>query len=379
MPAETDLICGEAERVGLKTQGDSFITHVAKGKKRVCSCALPDYKTAFLRITELIRQDTVQDPFLKIDLFAHRYVHPGRYFNKTTRVDKIVLRKLADTFVLAPIHNRISYSLIEACSGLFKKIPQYIVFDTSFHKTIPRALGTYALPRKLIRAEGFKKIGFHGISHKYVMEEACKFLGRNAATQRIISCHLGTGGASVCAIENGKSINSSMGFTPLEGLIMNTRCGDLDMGVVFYIMFQENFTPDQIDEVLNKKSGVLGIFNDSSDLRDVAKNMGRDPKAKMVFDMYVRRVKKYIGYYSLLLKKADIVIFTDSLGAGLPVLREHIINGFEFLGMKIDPDKNTGYSSGISDISDQESSSRILVVPTNEELMIAREAYKEHV
>jgi acetate kinase len=211
------------------------------------------------------------------------------------------------------------------------------------------------------------------------MEESCRFLRRNKYTQKIISCHLGTGGASVCAINCGKSINNSMGFTPLEGLMMNTRCGNIDPGVVFYIMFKENFSPEDTENILNKKSGILGVFNSSSDLREVINNVDGDKRAGMTFDMYVRRVRMYIGFYALILKKADILVFTDSLGVGEPVLREHICKGMEFLGMKLDGAVNSRYQSGESDISSPDSQTRILVIPTNEELMIARESYREFI
>jgi len=325
----------------------------------------------------LINNDAQDNKEINFDVFAHRYVHPGNLFSKPEKVDKVVLRKLEETLSLAAIHNPIVYKLIEFCSREYKRFEQFVVFDTTFHRSIPPEFSTYALPVKISRKYGLKKIGFHGISHQYVMEEACRFLNRDIKSQKIISCHLGTGGSSVCAIKGGKSVNTSMGFTPLEGLVMNTRCGDLDLGLIFYIMFKESFSPVETEDMLNKKSGILGIFSSSSDLRDVVNSVNVDPKAKMAFEMYVRRVKAYLGFYSLILKKADILIFTDSLGAGVPLLRQRICEAMEFLGISLDKERNRSYRNGISELSSAESGTRILVVPTNEEIMIARETYKE--
>ena len=377
MPNEEELLGGEAQRVGTKTQGASLITHSVLGKEKVIKCELVDHCSALEKVLSLISKDAQSNKEITFDIFAHRYVHPGNLFNKPTKVDKIVLKQLEETLSLAAIHNPIVYKLIEFCNRKYKPVKQFVVFDTAFHKTIPAEFSTYALPVKISRKYGLKKIGFHGISHQYVMEEACRFLNRDPKQQKIISCHLGTGGSSVCAINHGKSINTSMGFTPLEGLIMNTRCGDLDLGLIFYIMFKESFSPLETENILNKKSGILGIFSSSSDLRDVVKSINVNPKAKMAFDMYVRRVKAYLSFYALILKKADILIFTDSLGTGVPLLRQRICEAMDFLGISLDKEKNRRYQNGICELSSPEAETKILVVPTNEELMLARETYKE--
>ena len=377
MPDGEEIVRGEAERVGPKTQGASRVTHFVLGRKRVVEAPLADHSAALKKALELIAEDAKKNKAIRFDIFAHRYVHPGTVFTRTTKVDKGVLRRLKETLPLAAIHNPIIYGLIDFCYQAYADIAQFVVFDTAFHKTIPPEFGTYALPLKVIKKYHIRKIGFHGISHRYVMEAACKFLGKDSSYQRIISCHLGTGGSSVCAINNGKSINSSMGFTPLEGLMMNTRCGDIDPGAVFYIMFKERFSPEETENILNNKSGILGIFNSSSDLRDVIKDIDTDKQARMTFDMYVRRARTYISFYSLILKKSDILIFTDSLGIGSPVLRESICKNMGFLGIDLDKEKNEAYGSGISDVSSPDSETRILVVPTDEENMIAKEAYKE--
>lgn len=377
MPDERELVSGEAERVGIKTQGVSSITHTVLGRKRTVEAILPDHSIALQEALRLIGEDAKRDRAVTFDAFAHRYVHPGSYFTRTTKVTKPVIARLKETLPLAAIHNPVSFALIEFCRKRYRSVDQFVVFDTAFHKTIPPEYATYALPLKVARRYGLRRIGFHGISHRYVMEEACKTLGRDRMAQRIISCHLGTGGSSVCAISGGKSVNSSMGFTPLEGLMMNTRCGDVDPGLVFSIMSRNGLTADEAERILNKKSGVLGVCSTSSDLRDVIRDMHGNRQARMAFDMYVRRVRTYIGYYALILKKADLLLFTDSLGVGSPVLREAVCRDMDIFGIAIDEKKNACYDKGTRDISSPRSGTRVLVVPTDEEIMIAREAYKE--
>ncbi len=377
MPDNQELISGEVERVGIKTQKKALIRHKLFGKTRSIKREIADHGQAFDHVVKLIKQDALINKKIRIDMLAHRYVHPGNLISDTAKITPRLINKLSKTLEFAPIHNPVIFRMITQCIGNYPRIPQYVVFDTSFHKTIPASLATYGLPRDLTRKYHLKKMGFHGISHKYVMHKACEFLKVKENTRKIISCHLGTGGASVCAIDKGKSINNSMGFTPLEGLIMNTRCGDVDLGLVFYVMFKENYSAQIIDKTLNKKSGLFGLFGSSSDLRDIIEKVAKEPRAKVAFNMYIKRIKKYIGFYSLLLKKADVLIFTDSIGVDSLLVREKVVQGFEFFGMRMDKDKNDSYSCGIKDISGKNSQTKILVIPTNEELMIAREAYKE--
>jgi acetate kinase len=377
MPEELEIAGGEAVRVGTRTSEPSAINyHFGKGYKKTVT-ELPDHKTAFLKIIELIDAAGKDNPGITYDCFAHRYVHPGTFFKKPAEIGKKTISALQKTLSLAPIHNVISLNLIRLCAKEFKKTPQYAVFDTSFHKTIPKELGSYALPEALVKKYNLKKAGFHGISHRYVMEEACRFLGRDPSTQKIVSCHLGSGGSSVCAIKNGKSINNTMGFTPLEGLMMNTRSGDIDIGLLLSIIEKNNLSPEQVENVLNYKSGILGIFAGSSDMRDVAKNVLNDEKAKMAFDIYTGRVKKYIGYYCLLLHQPDILIFTDTLGIEMSALRQNICAGMDCFGIKLDVDKNAAYKEGNSELSGSGSQAKIVAIPTNEEVMIARETYTE--
>ncbi len=376
MPDEQEIITGEAERVGIKTAEISTITHYTYTEKRIVKVKISNHIEALQKALELINEDHVKDNTVFYNCFAHRYVNAGIYFQKSSRINPDDLTKLKSTFGIAPLHNPICFQLIEYCNNEYSDIPQYIVTDNAFHSTIPKDLATYALPLSLIKKYNLKRMGYHGISHKYVMEESFKYLGKDPETLKIISCHLGTGGSSICAIKYGKSINSSMGFTPLEGLIMNTRSGDVDLGLIFYMMYNNKLSSQETEKIFNKQSGILSIFRKSSDLRDAIENMASDKLGERALDMYIRRIKKYIGYYVVLLQKADVLIFTDSLGVGVPVIRNMVCKGLEFFGIKIDPALSNNYKDGIADISYNDSETRILIIPNDEELMIARDAYQ---
>lgn len=377
MPDEVEIMAGEAERVGIKTQASPFVTHRFLGKSRTVTAPMASHAEAFRKAMELIREDGRDNPALAIHAFGHRFVHPWTFFDRTTRVDDGAFEKLKKTLPLAPIHNPVSFSLIEICRKDHPEIPQFVVFDTAFHARIPEEMAAYALPRRIVKKHGLRKYGFHGISYQFVTAEACRFLDRPYETQKIIACHLGTGGSSVCAVRDGSSIMTSLGFTPLEGLVMNTRSGDLDLGLMFYLMFRENLSCDAVETLLNKKSGVFGMFGESSDMRDVVKRRDVEPRAAFALSMYTRRVRKYIGFAGLLLEKPDILLFTDTLGVGLPAVREEVCKGLAWLGIALDPAKNDGYKEGVADISPTGSETRVLVVPTDEEIMIARETYRE--
>jgi acetate kinase len=376
MPQEVELISGEAQKVGVCSAEGGKIIHCAEGKTVVHQCQMPDHDAAFRSVRDLIVRSALIDRKYSVDVLAHRYVHPGHHFNSTVRIDESSMARLEKTLPLAPIHNPMTYSLIKSCSEQMPDVPQYVVFDTSFHRNMPPEHYTYALPRDIARRMHLRRIGFHGISHEFVMQEACSFLGRDASTQRIISCHLGTGGGSVCAIENGKSVYSSMGFTPLEGLVMNTRCGDVDPALLFYGMAVDSADHDRALMLLNKKSGTVSLAGFSADMREVLPKIGEDRRAAAAADLYVRRVKRYIGFYLLLLKKTDILIFTDTLGVESPYLRAQICKQMQWAGICINNAKNGAYDNGIADISTTGSQTRILVIPTNEECLIARETYR---
>lgn len=377
MPGEIELVQGEAQRVGIKTDEPSKITHITHGNKRVIEGNLPDHVSAFKKAMELIREDEQTYPDVYIDCFGHRYVNGGRAYSKTTRINSKDLENLRATIGLAPLHNPMIFGVVEECAKNYKDKPQYIVIDSAFLSTIPEENATYALPLKMTQKLGLNKIGFHGISYQYVMQQGCKFLNRKAEDLKIVATNLGTGGASVCAIKNGVVIDSSMGFTPLEGLVMNTRSGDVDIALMFYLMFSNKMSTLDSERLFNKKSGVLSIFKHSSDLRDALNQISHEKNAERAFNMFVNRARRYIGYCSLLLQKPDVLIFTDSLGVEVPKVRESICKGLECLGLEIDEQLNNAYDGGAADISKKGSHTRILVIPTNEEIMIARETYKQ--
>ncbi|MBL8026618.1 MAG: acetate/propionate family kinase [Fibrobacteres bacterium] len=379
MPDEVELVSGEAERVGIKTSAKPFIRHNCRGNESKVVMDMQTHADAFKAVLGLLKMDADSDADLDIHAFGHRYVHPWHFFDRTTRVDERAFMKLEKTLSLAPIHNPVAFSLIEICRNERSDIPQYVVFDTAFHSKLPEEARIYALPKQLVQRHGLRRYGFHGISYQYVVSEACRFLGRKLKDQKIIGCHLGSGGSSVCSVKEGHSIMTSLGFSPLEGLVMNTRCGDIDIGLVFYLMYQQNLNADEIEVLLNKKSGVLGIYGLSSDIRDVIKSYTTDPRAELALSMYTRRVKKYVGYAALLLEKADILIFTDTLGVGVPLVRRRICDNLSWLGIELDTKLNDNYEKGIADISIKGSSTRILIVPTDEEILIARETYGEHI
>ena len=375
MPGEKTLASGEAERVGIKTEQDSALVHTSLGRVQKISARFDGHPDAFRAVMLLLKKDAASAPEMKIDAVAHRYVHPGNFFSKTAKLTKKNTALLKKTLDLAPLHNPVSFSLIDICGNELPRAPQYAVFDTSFHSTMPEKFYTYALPERLRKKNNIRRFGFHGISHAYVMQEACRLLDRPPGTQRIISCHLGTGGASLCAIEYGKSLANTMGFTPLEGLMMNTRSGNLDPALVLELMHNKHMPAFDAEKILIKQSGLLGLNGDSSDLRDIIKKTGSDEKCRLIFEMYVRRIIKYIGYYYLILRKADVLIFTDTIGMEMPVVREKVCEGLEFFGIRLNPGKNNFCTSSASVVSAEGSPVKVLCIPTNEELMIAREAF----
>jgi acetate kinase len=306
----------------------------------------------------------------ELDAIGHRVVHGGERFNASVLLTDEVIAEVTKCIDIAPLHNPPNLKGIHAMEELIPGIPQVAVFDTAFHQTMEPKAYMYGIPYALYKKYGIRRYGFHGTSHRYVTNRACEFLGVNYEEQRIISCHLGNG-ASVAAIKNGKSFDTSMGFTPIEGLIMGTRCGDLDVGVVNYIMEKEEIGLRSASTLFNKHSGMLGISGISSDMREIemAKERG-DERAKLALEVYNYKVKKYIGSYIAAMGGLDILIMTGGVGENADTTREGVCGELDFLGVSLDYEKNKGFrSEGI--ISTPESKVKILVVPTNEELMIA--------
>ena len=361
---------GGIEKLGMK---GSFLKHVRQdGQVVIFEGEIMDHKIGIEYILGILTSPKhgCLESLHELDAIGHRVVHGGERFNKSVLLTEEVIAEVTKCIDIAPLHNPPNLKGINAMEELIPGIPQVAVFDTAFHQTMEPKAYMYGIPYALYKKYGIRRYGFHGTSHRYVTNRACEFLGVNYNEQRIISCHLGNG-ASVAAIKNGKSFDTSMGFTPIEGLIMGTRCGDLDVGVVNYIMEKEEIGLRSASTLFNKHSGMLGISGVSSDMREIemAKDKG-DERAKLALEVYNYKVKKYVGSYIAAMGGLDILIMTGGVGENADSTREGICGELDFLGVSLDYEKNKGFrSEGI--ISTPESKVKILVVPTNEELMIA--------
>jgi len=307
---------------------------------------------------------------------GHRVAHGGEFFTESVIIDEKVKESIKACFDLAPLHNPANYAGIEAIEKILPKVPQVAVFDTAFHQTMPKPNYLYALPFFYYEKYSVRRYGFHGTSHCFVAHKACSLLGKDISTQKIITCHLGNG-ASITAIDGGKSIDTSMGFTPNDGLMMGTRSGSIDPGALIYIAEKENLKPGKVNDILNKDSGVKGISEVSSDMRDLAEaaQAGND-SAKLALDMYAHRVKKFIGAYAAVLNGLDILILTGGIGENNSYVRELICSNLNVLGVEFDPEKNAGLRGRDELISTPDSRVKLMVCTTNEELVIARETFK---
>ncbi|MGC8831279.1 MAG: acetate/propionate family kinase [Thermoproteota archaeon] len=306
---------------------------------------------------------------------GHRVVHGGDAFFESTLVDEKVLEALRKWSHLAPLHNPPNIAGIEAARSLLPRVPQVAVFDTAFHQTMPETAYLYAIPFELYEKLGIRRYGFHGTSHKYVAQKAAEILGVPIEKLRIITCHLGNG-CSITAVKNGRSIDTSMGFTPLEGLVMGTRSGDIDPSIVFYLI-GEGFSPREVEDMLNKKSGLLGVSGVSNDIRDVEREAEAGSKrARLALEIFAYRAKKYIGAYAAVLGGLDVLVFTGGIGENDPLMRRMICGNMGFLGLEIDEEANRATVGKTGVISGKQSRIRILVIPTDEELAIAEETRK---
>lgn len=367
------LAKGGVEKVGLK---GSFLKHEkTSGEKVLLEGEILDHQTGIdyiLGVLSSERHGCISE-LNEIDAVGHRVVHGGEMFNSSVFITEEVIQKMEECIELAPLHNPPNLKGISAISSLLPDVPQVGVFDTAFHQTMPKHAYMYALPQALYKKYGIRRYGFHGTSHRFVSERACEILDRDFNTQKIISCHLGNG-ASVAAIQNGESVDTSMGFTPIEGLMMGTRCGDLDVGAVTFIMDKETIGTRSASTLFNKHSGMLGVTGISSDMReieDAAKN--GDDNANLGLKMYSYRIKKYVGAYAAAMGGVDIIIFTGGIGENGDIVRSGVCEGLEFLGVDINESKNKGLRGEEKDISSSGSRARIMVVPTNEELVIAQD------
>lgn len=366
---------GLVERIGLE---GAVLTHrTASGDKEVITTEIPNHTVAIELVLKALVSPTygaVKD-LKEIAAVGHRVVHGGENFAKSALIDDAVMQAIQDCIEIAPLHNPPNIAGIEACQKLMPGIPQVAVFDTAFHQTMPDYAYLYGLTYELYEKYKIRRYGFHGTSHKYVSQRATALLGKPAEELKIITCHLGNG-SSITAIKGGKSIETSMGFTPLQGLLMGTRSGDLDPAIVTYIMRKENLNSDQIDNFLNKKCGVLGVSGVSSDFRDIEKAAEEgNYRAKLALEIFAYDAKKYIGAYAAALNGVDAIIFTAGLGENSFTMRAAICANMSYLGVNIDEEKNK--VRGVeADVSATNASCRVLVIPTNEELMIALDTFE---
>ncbi len=375
MKNEGVLAKGLCDRIGIE---NSFLKQTKTGcDAQIIEKDMPDHKVAIQEVIHALTDPDmgVISNMSEIIAVGHRVVHGGEKFHDSVIIDDKVLQAIKDCIDIAPLHNPPNIIGIEACQQIMPDTPMVAVFDTAFHQSMPQYAYLYALPYEIYQKYGVRKYGFHGTSHKYVAQRAAAMLGKSMEELKMVSCHLGNG-ASICAIRNGRSIETSMGFTPLAGLAMGTRCGTIDPAVVKVLMEKEKMTIKEIDEYLNKKSGVLGISGVSSDFRDIeaAADEGNE-RAALAIEIFCYRVKKYIGEYAAVMDGTDVVIFTAGIGENNPLIRKKVLSGMDYMGIEIDWEKNGTRGKEI-DISASNSRVRTLVVPTNEELAIARETLK---
>ena len=370
MPEEKVLAKGLIERIGLK---DSISTVKFDGHEEKQVLDITDHTQAVkILLDDLMRFDIIAS-YDEITGVGHRVVAGGEYFKDSALVDEEVIQKVEELSLLAPLHNPANAAGIRAFKELLPDITSVVVFDTSFHTTMPEKAYRYPLPTKYYTENKVRKYGAHGTSHEYVAHEAAKLLGKPLEELKLITCHIGNG-ASITAVDKGLSVDTSMGFTPLGGVMMGTRTGDIDPAIIPYLMqYTDDFnTPEDISRILNRESGLLGVSEKSSDMRDIhaAMRMG-DEKAQLANDIFVDRIQKYIGQYLAVLNGADAIIFTAGIGENSVTIRDLVINGISWFGCDIDPEKNVFGQYG--DISTPDAKVRVLVIPTDEELMIARD------
>ncbi len=374
METEQVLAKGLCERIGIE---GSKLNHTPDGgEKVVIEKNMKDHSDAIRMVLEALTsaEHGVIKSMDEISAVGHRVVHGGETFSGSVIIDADVKKALEDCIPLAPLHNPANLIGIAACEEAMPGVPQIGVFDTAFHQTMSKEAYMYAVPYEYYEKHKVRRYGFHGTSHKYVSLEAAKMLGKKPEELKMITCHMGNG-SSITAVDGGKSVDTSMGFTPLAGVVMGTRCGDIDPAIVKFVAEQENLSLEEVDNVLNKKSGVQGISGVSSDFRDLeaAQAEGND-RAKLALSMFVESVRRFVGSYMVKLGKVDSIIFTAGIGENTPVMRAAILRNLENFGIKIDDEKNKKAIRGAQmDISADDSNVRVLVIPTNEELMIAKE------
>jgi len=370
MPEEKVLAKGLLERIGLK---DSISTVKFDGRSEKQVLDIADHTQAVKILLDDLKRFNIIESYDEITGVGHRVVAGGEYFKDSALVDEEVIQKVEELSLLAPLHNPANAAGIRAFREILPDITSVVVFDTSFHTTMPEKAYRYPIPTKYYTENKVRKYGAHGTSHEYVAKEAAKVLGRPIEELKLITCHIGNG-ASITAVDKGVSVDTSMGFTPLGGVMMGTRTGDIDPAIIPYLMqYTDDFnTPEDISRVLNRESGLLGVSEKSSDMRDIHEAMrSGDAKAQLANDIFVDRIQKYIGQYLAVLNGADAIIFTAGIGENSVTIRELVINGISWFGCNVDPEKNVRGAEGV--ISSPDAKVKVLVIPTDEELVIARD------
>ena len=371
MDDKSVMTSGGAERVGL--DGAFVKVKLANGEKKQIMHDIPEHTEGVKFIFSLLTDPEIGviKDLSEIDAVGHRMVHGGEKFNKSVVLTDEVLKVFEECSDLAPLHNPANLKGVNAVSELMPNLPQVGVFDTAFHQTMPAKAYMYAIPYELYEQYGIRRYGFHGTSHRYVSKRVCDFLGVNPEDKKVITCHIGNGG-SIAAVDGGKCVDTTMGLTPLEGVMMGTRSGDIDGGAVSFIQKKLNLDADGISNLLNKKSGVQGITGISSDMREVeAAEKAGNERAILAMEMYNYRIKKYIGAYAAAMNGCDIIVFTAGVGENQAGMRADVCKGMEWMGVKIDEAKNATIHGEEAVISAPDSKVTVVVVPTDEELMIA--------
>lgn len=373
MSNESVLIKGVVQRIGLD---DAFIDWKKDDKSAREPIECKNHKQAVETMFKYLTQGptAVMKSLDELSAIGHRVVHGGEKFKSSVLINDEVIAEIDKCSQLAPLHNPPNLTGIKACIEATEgKVPQIAVFDTAFHANMPPHAFLYGLPYEFYTEKKIRRYGFHGTSHKYVYYRAAELLGLDPNNAKMITCHLGNG-ASIAAIKNGVSIDTSMGLTPLEGLIMGTRCGDIDPAITFYLMDNYGYTSKELNDIYNKKSGLLGLSGLSNDMRDITSEMIHNPRVKLAYDVYAYRIKKYIGQYIAVLDGVDAIVLTAGVGENTPELRWDLFQDMNFYGIKIDPEKNKIADKKEMLLSTPDSKIKVILVPTNEELMIAKES-----
>ena len=365
---------GLLERIGLE-MGE--FTHKWNGQKHYEQLPIPNHTEGIKIVLQALtnKEYGVISDLKEIKAVGHRVAHGGEKFTHSVRIDDNVINQIKDLCDLAPLHNPGALQGIAAMQAVLPGIPMAAVFDTSFHATMPPEAYLYAIPYEYYDKYRVRRYGFHGTSHKYVAEKAAEYVGRDWKNTKIVTCHLGSG-ASIAAVENGKSVETSMGFTPVEGLVMGSRTGDLDLGAFMYIMDKEGYNTKEMNTLVNKKSGLIGITGNSQDMRDVrAGRDAGDERCTYAFNMFAHRVKKYIGAYAAIMNGMDVLVMTGGIGENAWFMREAILENMEFFGIKLDKKLNETIMGDAAVISTPDSKVKVVVYPTDEEYMIAKDTF----